>query len=84
MAPPGEMARLQMDAADLQAAADISDGRFYTFDQADQLLQDLPPGHQVRIDSLPPPPIWNSPLAALLFVILITTEWLLRKRAGML
>ncbi len=84
MAPPGEMARLQMDAADMQAAAEISDGRFYTFDQADRILQDLPPGRQVRIDSLPPQPIWNSPLAALLFVFLITTEWLLRKRAGML
>ncbi len=84
MAPPGEMARLQMDAADMQAAAHLSEGRFYTLDQAEQLMNDLPPGRQVRIDSLPPQPIWNSPLWALLFVALITTEWLLRKRTGML
>ena len=84
MAPPGEMARLQRDATDMQAAANLSEGRFYTLDQVEQLMNDLPPGRQVRIDSLPPQPIWNSPLWALLFVALITAEWLLRKRTGML
>ena len=84
VAPPGEQARLEMDAADLQAAAKTSQGRFYTIQQAGGLLRDLPRGRQVRIESLPPVPIWNSSLWAGLFVALITSEWLLRKRAGLL
>jgi len=84
VAPPGEQARLEMDAADLQAAAKTSQGRFYTFDTAGKLLRDLPRGRQVRIESLPPVPIWNSAVWAGLFVVLITGEWLLRKRAGLL
>jgi uncharacterized membrane protein len=84
VAPPGEFARLEMDAADMQQAAKTSLGRFYTFETAEELTEHLPRGRQVRIDSLPPTPIWNSPLWALVFLTLITTEWLLRKRAGLL
>jgi hypothetical protein len=84
VAPPGEMARLQMDAADLQLAAKVSQGRFYTFETAADLAEHLPKGRQVRIDSQPPIPIWNSPIWAALFLVLITSEWLLRKRAGLL
>jgi hypothetical protein len=83
VAPPGERARLEMDAADLQLAAKTSQGKFYTLQTASQLLEDLPRGRQVRIESLSPVPIWNSSLLAGLFVVLIATEWLLRKRAGL-
>jgi hypothetical protein len=84
VAPPGELARTRMDTAELQAAAKVSLGKFYRFDQADKLLDDLPRGRQVRIESLPPRPIWNAPLLAGLFVLLIGAEWLLRKRVGLL
>lgn len=84
VAPPGEQARLEMDAADLRAAAKTSQGKFYTIDTSRRLLKDLPRGRQVRIESLPPTPIWNLPLWAALFVVLIVTEWLLRKRVGLL
>lgn len=84
VAPPGEQARLEMDAADLQAAAKTSQGRFYTIQQADGLLRDLPRGRQVRIESLPPVPIWNSSLWAAVFVALVVSEWVLRKRVGLL
>lgn len=83
VSPPGEQARLEMDAADLQAAANTSQGRFYTWPTAGRLLADLPPGRQVRIESLAPTPIWNSPVWAAVFVALIAAEWLLRKRAGL-
>lgn len=83
-APPGEQARLAMDGTDLRAAAKRSDGRFYTLRDVGTLLDDLPPGRQVRIESLPAEPLWNRwPLAAL-FVVLLTAEWILRKRLGML
>lgn len=83
VSPPGELASLAMDAADLQQAAKTSKGRFYRYHEAGSLRDDLPRGRQVRIDSLPSRPIWNSPLLALLFVVLIVSEWLLRKKAGM-
>jgi hypothetical protein len=83
-APPGELARTQMDIADLKLAAKTSAGRFYTLATAGNLLDDLPRGRQVRIESLPPMPLWNSPLLASLFVALLGSEWLLRKRYGLL
>jgi hypothetical protein len=83
-APPGELARTRMDAADLAQAAKVSGGKFYRFHQASRVLGDLPRGRQVRIESLPPRPIWNTPLLAGLFVGLIAAEWLLRKRVGLL
>ena len=84
LAPPGEQARLEMDATDLQLAAKTSQGKFYTLQTAPELIGDLPRGRHVRIESLPPKPIWNSSLLAGLFVVLIACEWLLRKRVGLL
>jgi hypothetical protein len=84
IAPLGERARLEMDAADLKFAAEETRGKFYTLETADRLLRDLPRGRQVRIESLPPQPIWNSWKLAALLVVLLTGEWLLRKKAGML
>ena len=84
VAPPGELARTRMDTAELSQAAKTSLGKFYRFQEADNLLDDLPRGRQVRIESLPPRPIWNAPLLAGLFVLLIGGEWLLRKRVGLL
>lgn len=82
--PGGEMAKLQMDAQDLRRAAERSGGKFYSFPEAGRLLGDLPEGRQVPIEALEPVSIWNSHLLAGLFVVLLVTEWLLRKRAGML
>ena len=83
-APPGELARTQMDVLELREAAKISVGKFYHFQDAGKLLNDLPRGRQVRIESLPPKPIWNAPLLAGIFVGLIAAEWMLRKRVGLL
>ncbi|PHS11633.1 MAG: hypothetical protein COA78_09350 [Blastopirellula sp.] len=83
-APVGEMARLEMDEADLKAAALSSGGKFYLFTDTLSLASNLPPGRQVKIETLPPTPLWNSWKLAMLFTSLIITEWLLRKRYGML
>jgi len=84
IAPPSELARIQMDAAELREAAKVSSGKYYTFATAGKVLSDLPRGRQVRIESLPPQPIWNAPGLAGLFVALLAAEWLLRKRVGLL
>jgi uncharacterized membrane protein len=84
LAPQGELARLELDVADLRQAAQQSRGKFYGWHESHTLLDDLPPGRQVRVQSLPPQPVWNSSFLAGLFVVLLVAEWLLRKRAGML
>ena len=39
----------------------------------------------VRIVPIPnPQPLWDAPLAFAIFIVLITTEWVLRKMYGML
>jgi hypothetical protein len=81
--PPGEQARLAMDRADLEQTAKVSRGKFYGLQQASRLPLDLPRGRRVTIESMPPDPIWNSPLLALLFVVLLTAEWMIRRCAGM-
>jgi hypothetical protein len=83
-APPSELARLEMDAAALRAAADTSRGKFYTVADADQLVADLPPGRRVPLENMPSVPLWNRWWLLAAFLACITTEWVLRKRRGML
>jgi hypothetical protein len=82
--PPGEMERLQMNSVELERVAKLTRGRFYRLAQSDDLVDNLPRGRQVPIDSLPPEPLWNKWPVLLLFLSLLTTEWILRKRSGML
>jgi hypothetical protein len=81
---PGELAHTPADANAVRTAARASGGRFYALAAAGRLLEDLPRARQVRTESLTPTPIWNSPLIAGVFFGLLTIEWALRKRAGML
>ncbi len=83
VAPPGEFQHLQRETAELKRAADMTKGRFYTVLDSARLIDDLPPGRQVPIESLPPKPLWNRWPLLLLLLSLLTTEWLLRKIGGM-
>lgn len=82
--PPGERAKLQPNMEGMRSLADYSRGKCYTIDNAKELLSDLPPGRPTRLGTLPPVPQWNRPWVALLFVLLLTTEWLIRRRVRML
>jgi hypothetical protein len=73
-----------MDAVALAAAAEASRGRFYTLADSHRLLSDLPAGRRVPIENLPPVSIWNRWWLLAMFLGCITTEWILRKRKGML
>ncbi len=84
VAPPGELETVQMDAAELKRAADETRGRFYRINTVDRLLEELPPGRQVPIETLPPKVLWNQWWLLATFLGLITSEWILRKRKGML
>lgn len=82
-APPGEFERTQMAAAELRRAADATKGRFYTFATAAKLADDLPPGRQVPVETLPPKPLWNQWPVLLVFLGLLVFEWIVRKMKGM-
>ena len=84
IAPPGEYARPEMDSAGLAAAAEMTHGKFFTIADADQLLAELPAGRRVPIENLPPIPIWNRWWLMSAFFVCLTTEWILRKRKGMM
>jgi len=84
VAPPGEAARKEMDAADMRKAAERSRGRFYDMTNINEAFDDLPVGKPVKVASLPPIALWNNWRILLLFVTLLVVEWLLRKRLGML
>ncbi len=83
IAPPGESANLRADAASMKQLAELSRGKFHDESNASQWIDQLPAGRPTRLGSLPPQPIWNSPWVALLFIGIITSEWLLRRRARM-
>jgi hypothetical protein len=84
VAPPQtELARVAIDATEMRQAAEVTKGHYYTCKDAQHLIDDLPDGRQVPVESLPPLPLWNRwPLLALVLGLLIG-EWLLRKRKGM-
>ncbi|MDZ4778762.1 MAG: VWA domain-containing protein [Planctomycetia bacterium] len=82
--PPGETERIETDVAELQRVATLTKGKFYTLANVEQLWRELPSGRQIPVETLPPVVLWNQwPVLALVITLLIT-EWLLRKRKGLL
>jgi hypothetical protein len=83
--PPGELDRLQMNQPDLERAALVSRGRFYTLADAERLPEELPPLPHVTLNQPRPPwPVWNQPAVFALAMVLVGGEWLLRKRQQLL
>ena len=85
LAPPGELEMLRMNQAQMEEAATATQGKFYTLATADRLLNDLPTGNRVTVNSHGPPwLVWNSSALFLLALGLLTTEWLFRKQKNLL
>jgi hypothetical protein len=82
-APASEFERVQMNEPELLRVAATTGGTFYTPLTADSLLKDLPKPSKVPLDTDPPIPLWNTWPVLSLFVVLITLEWILRKRRQM-
>jgi uncharacterized membrane protein len=78
--PLRETQTLRLDRAELSRTAERTQGKYYTFADADRLLVDLPPGHPVPLKTDDPIRLWNHWLALVLFTSLLSTEWILRKR----
>ena len=85
LAPPGEMERLRMNQAEMEAAAAATQGKFYTLADAERLPEELPSGNRVTVNA-PGAPwlVWNSSMLFVLALGLLTTEWLLRKQKNLL
>lgn len=83
--PPAERERVEMNRADLSAAADRSHGGFYTLADADKVFADLHDLEPIPLNEPRPPlPLWNHPLIFVLLLSVFAAEWLLRKRERLL
>jgi hypothetical protein len=80
-----EMSRVALDSEALEAAAKLAQGSYRSLASwsLSSILKQIPTRRAIRLESLPPEPLWNRWPVALLFVGLITTEWLIRRRLGM-
>jgi hypothetical protein len=83
--PPGEMDRLTMNQPDLEQAARATHGRFFTLAAAERLVEELPAGTRVAVETLrAPQTLWNRAGVFGLALGLLSCEWLLRKRKHLL
>ena len=82
-APVNEFERIEMNAPELIRSAESTGGKFYTPLTADSLLKDLPKPSKVPLDTDPPIPLWNTWPILALFLLLLTAEWVFRKRLQM-
>lgn len=82
-APVNEFEKIEMNEAELIRAAEATAGQFYTPLDADKLLKALPPPQKVDLDTDPPIPLWNTWPVLSVFLLLITAEWVFRKRKQM-
>ena len=79
-APVRELKLRGMDRSELMRAAEVTRGRYYSLARATTLPEDIPRGRPVAIHSEDPIRIWNRWELLILFCVLLTSEWLLRKR----
>jgi hypothetical protein len=83
--PPGELDRLRMNQQELTQAAEGTQGRFYNLATADDVVDDIPEGFRVSLSSpLPPLLLWNRWFMFAMVMLLLTSEWILRKRKHLL
>jgi hypothetical protein len=83
--PPGELEKLRMNQADMERAAELTQGRFYSLADAHRLVDEIPPGYRVALN-IPGPPwmLWNNFAMFMLVLGLFAGEWILRKRKHLL
>lgn len=79
-APDRELKLRGLDQAELVSAARKTGGRYYSIATASSLPDDVPAGRPVPIQSEEPIRLWARWEVLVLFTLLLTAEWLLRKR----
>jgi hypothetical protein len=81
--PVNEFENIQMNGPELFRAAEATGGKFYTPLTADTLLKDLPKPSLQPLDTDPAIPLWSTWPVLASFLVLITMEWIFRKRNQM-
>lgn len=81
--PDLEAKHVEADHEILHRIADSTNGIVIDLDQLDTAFASIR-DRSVRIPDDITEPLWDSKLAIILFVILITTEWIMRKTYGLL
>jgi hypothetical protein len=81
--PVNEFEHIEMNGPELLRAAEATHGKFYTPLTAETLIKDLPKPSLQPLDTDPPIPLWNTWPVLTLFLVLITLEWIFRKRNQM-
>ena len=61
----------------------MTGGQFYSVEESDQLIDDLS-FSAVSTQQTRDIQLWNHPTILFLFIVLLTGEWLLRRRYGLL
>ncbi|MFM9964846.1 MAG: VWA domain-containing protein, partial [Planctomycetaceae bacterium] len=79
-APQRELVRRRLDRADLEAATRISLGRYFALADADRVPEEIPAGQPVPLSAATIIPLWTRWELLLFFAVLLTTEWLCRRR----
>jgi hypothetical protein len=82
--PASEFERVPMNQPEMVRSAQVSGGKFYTPATSGRFLEDLPKPEKVPLDTDPPIPLWNTWPVLTLFLVVLTAEWLLRKRKQMI
>ncbi len=81
--PDLEARRPEANHPALQRLAEATGGRFIEPDELQEVLAAIP-DRSVQIPDDVTEPLWDSRLVLILFMLLISTEWLIRKASGML
>ena len=80
----GELRDRVFQSAELTAAAKRSRGVDYRFWEAERLLAEIPKGRAVPVSKEIQFPLWNRWEMLLLLALLLTAEWISRKRVGLI
>ena len=82
--PCRELAELVVNRSGLRQTAERTGGKAFSIFNATDFTDALPPPRQQALEGLPLRPLWNRPWGIGLFVLVLSLEWLLRRRCGML
>lgn len=82
--PQRELQLRAADVADLARAAQRTGGQFLELEDAGSLPERLPRGQPVTVRSSESVALWARSELLVLFVVLLSAEWLLRKRARLI
>jgi len=80
--PKLELSVPQVDRVSLARLASETGGRVIEFASAAKELPKIPSAER-RVPVISDQPLWSAPIALVLFVLLITAEWIARKLFGM-